>query len=221
MSNPTIPQTFAERLELARAKAFTTNQSTRLRSDVAINDSLKRESIEILSGAILAVGEELLLDIERLENRIKLSRRSNYGRVCELINILASIYSWPIADNSQAKEIPELQDRMLDILTSRNIAVTGDLLLDIKDYKGYNSYLEQTTFTVIDGQEPMYDELEFAYLTFAEYANLPLVDFKMTETMYHKLETKALDKLKLEQELAQEALDKYKAMASMPADEVA
>lgn len=206
---------FNTRLKEARARALASNGDTRLKSDIAINDVLKRESIKTLTTIIHAVADELNLDKEKLDRKINLARRSNYGRICELISIVASIYAWPIAENTQASEIPELQERMLDTLTTLGIRIDADLLLDMKDAKGYNSFLDTATYTVVPGVEPIYDELEYYYLTFAEEASLPIIDYKMTEQAYDKAESKALDRIQIEQEASAEALERFNAMTKL------
>ena len=208
---------FNTRLKEARVKALANNGDTRLKSDIAINDALKRESIKTLTTIIHSVADELNLDKEKLDRKINLARRSNYGRICEMISIIASIYAWPISENTQASEIPELQERMLDTLTSLNIHIDADLLLDMKDAKGYNSFLDTATYTVVPGVEPIYDELEYYYLTFAESASLPIIDYKMTEALYDKAEAKALDRIQIEQEASAEALERFNAMTKMGA----
>lgn len=206
--------TFDQRLKLARAKALATTGDTRLKSDVAINDALKRESVKKLTAIITSVAEDLGLDVEKYQNRIARARKSAYGRVSEMITIIASIYAWPLATNSQASEIPELQERMLDTLAGLGVNVDADLLLDIKEAKGFNSFLDESTFTIVDGVEPEYEELEYYLLTFAEEAGLPCIDYKMNESVYEKLEEKALARIAIEQQLAQEALDRHNQLNS-------
>ena len=204
--------TFEKKLAEARANNVSNHTVSRLRSEVAINDTLKRESIKTMNTVIMSIVEELGLDEERYTKRLATTRRSPYGRVCEQINILASIYAWPIDNSGQVSEIPEMQERVLDTLTSFGITVEGDLLLDIKDAKGYNSFLDETAFEVVDGIEPIYDELEYFYLTFAESAGLPIIDYKMSEDKYDKLEIKALKRIEIEKQLAEEALARHKKM---------
>lgn len=203
---------FNTRLQEARAKSLANNSDTRLKSDIAINDALKRESVKTLTTILTNVYEELGLDQERLANKIKLARKSNYGRIAEMITMVASTYAWPCADSSQASEIPELQERMLDTLASLGVQIDGDLLLDIKEAKGFNSFLDDSTFEVVDCVEPEYEELEYYLLTFATEASLPIIDYKMNESVFAKAEAKALDKIRIEQEAAQEALARHNEM---------
>ena len=203
---------FTTRLQEARAKALQNNSDTRLVSDIAINDALKRESVKTLTTILTNVYEELGLDQEKLTNKIKLARKSNYGRISEMITMVASTYAWPCADSSQASEIPELQERMLDTLSSLGIQIDGDLLLDIKEAKGFNSFLDQSTFEVVECVEPEYEELEYYLLTFATEASLPIIDYKMNETVFAKAETKALERIQIEQDAAKEALARHNEM---------
>ena len=203
---------FNSKLNKARKSRLTTNSVTRLKSDIAINDQLRRESVAKLTGIITRLGEELNLDAERLQRSIKMSRKSAYGRIPELIAKIASIYAWPLADNTQASEIDSLQETVLDTLASEGIVVDGELLLDIKEAKGFNSFLDDATFEVVEGIEPEYDELKYYLLTFADSAKLPIVDYKMNETVYNRLETKALNRIAEEKQLAEEALARHQEM---------
>lgn len=204
--------TFEQRLAEARTLKLANNGENRLKSDIAINDALKRESAKKLTTIIKTLAEELLLDTEKYDRKIALARRSPYGRISEMITMVASMYAWPVAQGGQASEIPELQERMLDTLADLGVRVDGDLLLDIKEAKGFNSFLDETIFEAVDGVEPQYEELEYYLLTFAEEASLPFVDYKMTETTYNKLEKKALERIKTEKRLAEEALARQKQM---------
>lgn len=207
-----VKEEFKQRLAEAKAKLLANNSDTRLKSDIMINDSLKRETVKTLKSVILSVAEELNLDTEKFEKRIESARRSNYGRICELISIVASIYAWPISQNTQASEIPEIRERMLDKLAELGILVDGDLLLDMKEARGHNSFLDESTFEVVSGVEPIYDELQFYFLTFAELAQLPIIDYKMNETIWSKEETKAIQRIQAELEAAQVALRRKEEM---------
>lgn len=202
--------------KLAEVKASRVNdiQATRLRSDVAINDTLRREAITSLTTTIEAIVDEFNLDVERTQRAIKAARKSEYGRVPELISIIAKNYAWPITDVSQASEIDDIQESMLDFLKDNGIIVSHDLLLDIKEAKGYHSFLDSATFEVIDGVEPEFDELEYYLLTFAEAAGLPLVDYKLEESKWNKTEAKVLAKIATEQAAAEEALANHNEMMS-------
>lgn len=204
--------TFEQRLKEARANLIQSNSDKRLISDIAINDALKRESLAKLSTLIKSVAEGLSLDIEKIERRIAQARRSDYGRICEHINILASIYAWPVSERSQASEVPAQQEAMLDILASNGVVIEGDLLLDIKEAKGYTSFINPETMEEVSALEPVYDELEYYYYTFAESAGIPIIDYKMNEQLFAKLEKQALTRIEVEKEANAEALARLKEL---------
>jgi hypothetical protein len=203
---------FQAKVAEAKAARLKSNNNQRLRSEIAINDALRRESAKTMETLVRALSDELGLDSERIERSIKAARKSKYGRVSELISKVASIYAWPLADNSQASEIPELQERVIETLASLGVNVDPDLLLDIKESKGFNSFMDQATFEVVDGIEPEYDELEYYLMTFADCAQLPIIDYKMTPAIWEANEAKALKNIKQEQQLAEEALTRHQEM---------
>ena len=210
MENNMANTTFEQRLKEARQNLIQSNSDKRLISDIAINDALKRESLAKLSTLIKSVAEGLALDMEKIERRIAQARRSNYGRICEHINILASIYAWPVAERSQASEVVAQQEAMLDILASNGVVIEGDLLLDIKEAKGYTSFINPETMEEVPALEPVYEELEYYYYTFAESAGIPIIDYKMNEQLFAKLEKQALTRIEVEKEANAEALARLK-----------
>ena len=197
-------KTFEEKLTEARTNNLGAITTTRLRSDIAINDALRRESIKALTAKLEDVYDALNLDHDMLHRKIAASRRSEYGRVPALINIIAATYAWPIADNSRASDITALQEDMLDELEG----LDGDVLLDLKEAKGYHSFLDET-FETVDGIEPDYKEYEYFVLTVADALQLPFVDNKITEQLWHKNENKALAKISIDQEQAADALARH------------
>jgi hypothetical protein len=206
---------FQAKVAEAKAARLKSNTNQRLRSEIAINDALRRESAKTMETLVRALSDELGLDSERIERSIKAARKSKYGRVSELISKVASIYAWPLADNSQASEIPELQERVIETLSSLGVNVDPDLLLDIKESKGFNSFMDQATFEVVDGIEPEYDELEYYLMTFADCAQLPIIDYKMTPVIWEANEAKALKAIEQEQQLAEEALARHQEMTQL------
>lgn len=210
MENNMANTTFEQRLKEARQNLIQSNSDKRLISDIAINDALKRESLAKLSTLIKSVAEGLALDMEKIERRMAQARRSNYGRICEHINILASIYAWPVAERNQASEVVAQQEAMLDILASNGVVIEGDLLLDIKEAKGYTSFINSDTLEEVPALEPVYEELEYYYYTFAESAGIPIIDYKMNEQLFAKLEKQALTRIEVEKEANAEALARLK-----------
>ena len=194
---------FNDKLDKARAANLGDNNASRLRSDIAINDALRRESIKALVNTLESVYEELNLDLDMLHRKIAASRRSEYGRVPALINILAATYAWPIADSSEAANIPQYQENILEILK-----LDGEILLDLKEAKGYHSFLSDD-FEVVQAIEPDYDEYNYYVLTVADALAIPYVDSKVSEEAWNRNENKALAKIKVEQAEAETALARH------------
>ncbi len=205
--------TFDDRLEAARLSATSTLRDTRLKSDTAINYELKKDSQKIVTSILLGLYEHLGLDDEKLDFSIKMARRSEYGRISELITHVAKIYSWPIEDISEVKEIDSLQEGIIEYLaTEHNLTISHDLLLDIKEAKGYHSFLTKDTYELQDSQEPEFDELGYYLRTFAEYAGMPIIDYKLTESQWLRNERKAQTKIDAEHQAAQDALSRHNAL---------
>ncbi len=210
MSKAANNPTFEERLAQAKEEANGNMRDTRLKSDTAIDYELKKVSQSIIISALQGTYEMLGLDDEKLDFSIKMARRSEYGRISELITSLAKVYNWPIEDVSEIKEIDQLQEDILQYLQAdHNITVTHDLLIDIKEAKGFHTFLARDTYELQEAQEPEYDELGFYLRTFAEYAGMPIIDYKLTYSTWSRNERKALAKVQTEQDAAELALAKH------------
>jgi len=199
-------KSFEDKLAQVRKSNLSSINTTRLRSDIAINDALRRESVNTMTSILEEVYEACGLDIDMLHRKISASRRSEYGRVPALINILAATYAWPVGDSTHATEIPQRQEDILDILN-----LDGELLLDLKESKGYHSFLDEA-FETVDGIEPDYNEYEYFVLTVADNLQIPFVDNKMSEDLWDKNERKALKKITDEKVLADEALKRHEEL---------
>jgi intein/homing endonuclease len=194
---------FTDKLNAARTANLGELTSTRLRSDIAINDALRREAIKSLTQKLEEIYEELDLDLDTLHRKIAASRRSEYGRVPALINILAATYAWPIHNNSEAANISQYQEQMADLLH-----LDAEILLDLKEAKGYHSFLNED-FEIVDGVEPDYEEYQYYILTVADALQIPYVDNKINTTTWTNNETKALAKISVEQAEAATALARH------------
>lgn len=208
-----INTTFEDRVEAAREANVISITTNRLLSNVAIDDTLKRESLSTMKVIVNGVCDLLDLDSERLEGQIKSARKSEYGRVPQLLIILANMYAWPILDKADAKDIDDKQEEILDYLAdTHKIKVSGDLLLDIKEAKGYHSFLDKDTYEVIDGVEPEFEEITYYLQTLAEHCGLPFIDIKLDEVKWNKVEAKSLIKIQIEHEAAQTALSNHEEL---------
>ncbi len=203
---------YQDKLESVRESATLAMVERRLRSSAAIDDNLKRESISTLTTILKDVNELLGLDADKLSMSIKGARKSEYGRIPEMVTALTKMYAWPIESIDDVKEIDEKQEEIRELLASKGIVLSHDLLLDIKEAKGYHSFLDKDTFEIIDGVEPEYEEFNYYITTAAEAMDLPYVDFKLQEAKWEKNEDKALAKIKIEHEAAQAALDAHKKL---------
>lgn len=194
---------FNDKLDKARMNNLGDINATRLRSNIAINDALRRESIKALTSKLEDVYEEVGMDIDMLHRKIAASRRSEYGRVPALINILAATYAWCVTDSSEAANIPQNQERIAELLH-----IDGEVLLDLKEAKGYHSFLDDE-FQIVDAVEPDYEEYEYYILTIADALAIPYVDNKLNEQKWLANEAKALGKISVEQSEAETALARH------------
>jgi len=191
------------------------NTTEVLRSEATISNMLISESINKLAPIITNLYDDFDRDTTNLKQFIRRGTRKDiYGRVPSLINKLVSLYVSPIVDGPwEADKELELQDQIIDTLNDQGYPVTHDMLLDIKDFKGYTTFITDDN-ELLSGQEPQYTELQDSYIIVAEALNLPAVDFKLTPEIYTQAEHKALAKAKAEQEAINDALTKAKELAN-------
>ncbi len=198
----------------------TTHAELSNNSDIIQTQAAKRSTIKSLETILLGMYDELDLDTDRLENAFKAARKSEYGRIAELISSIAKTYNWPIEDKANMKEINAKQDQLIDFLAdSYNLIVTHDMLLDIKESKGYHSFIDKETYTIVECVEPEYEEFQACILEFAMAAtrsNLPItvIDYKLNSTIWDKNEDKAIQKAREEEAFAQAELDKHNSLMS-------
>ena len=153
--------------------------------------SERLKAIKTLKHIIENVGALTTLDEESIENRVKFAttRSGEYGKIGNLLNLLSSIYSWPVADKSEAKDIPEIQEEIIEYLLIAVTPKVADLqkdfkdatrdtilevvealkddkraelqlyLSDLKESKGYHAFIDETTMELTDGVEPVIDDL--------------------------------------------------------------
>lgn len=206
-------QEFETKLEAIREARMESNTATRLRSDAAINDVLMREAVTDLSALIHKVGAIAELDEDSLDASIKLARRSEYGRIPQMLSKICSIYAWPVDSVADAKEIPERQEEILEVLNKySNHNIDDDLLMDLKESKGSHTFMDSKTKEVVDAKEPMFEEFAYYVTTLADYLGVPIVDNKLDEAKWHKAEAKAIAKIAKEQEEDEIALAAHKAL---------
>jgi len=202
---------FEARVAKARVEKLGKLTVTRLTSEIAIDDTLRRESARAMIELLGKVSDSIGYDDEMLDRKVSVTRRSEYGRIPALVNILANLYNWPISGNGNPSEVEGLREDIVDCLNDNNIVIDPDLLLDLREAKGYHSFVDDEG-NLVEAVEPDFDEYEFFMLTFADKASLPVVDNKLTRAKWLKLEVKA--KANAEAEIAemQEALARHEAV---------
>ena len=181
---------FEAKVAEERERKLNEIQLKRLSSETAINDALRRESTKRMVSILNAVADTIDYDSEMLERKLMATRRSEYGRVPAMINILANLYAWPVSTHGNPAEVEGLRDDIIEVLTEQGVVIDPDLLLDIKDAKGYHTFIDDEG-NIVEAVEPDFEEYEFFILTFAEKAGLPLVDLKLSPTKWRREEAKA------------------------------
>jgi len=173
--------------------------TTRTISDITINNRLVAQSVDVLKPIVLSLSTKLGKDDKFLQQFFRRGiRKDSYGKVPAAINKLVALYASPIIDKPWDAQLElDLQDEIIETLQSKGWNITHDMMLDIKEYKGFNSFMDDE-YNVVSGEEPNYVALYDAYVEFAEAANLSAVDFKMTEEVYSKNESIAMTKIQRE-----------------------
>lgn len=187
-----------------------TGTTTVVNADVQAGMVAKREARATLKELLINIGEEIQFDSERIERSIATTRRSMYGEIPALIIAISAKYAWPISAGQSVTELPELQDRIIEILEPYGI--DSDLLLDIKEAKGFNSFLDMETFKPVQGIVPEYDEFEFLLTEFAVKLGIKFLDLKLSPAVYDKRELIALKDIENEQKEAELALALHEEM---------
>ncbi len=168
-----------------------------------LNYNNKKESITTVKAILLELYTLLDLDTDKLHGSTTMARKSEYGRIPEMLSKIASIYAWPIDDIADIKEISEKQEEILDYFKGK---LDGDLLLDLKESKGNHSFLDKTSYEIIPSNEPEYEDYEFLIYKLAGNLDLTYVDFKLNEDKWERNELKAQESIAIEQHAAELAL---------------
>jgi len=208
------PVTLEALVEARRAEKAAALANMRV-SNAAVDYELRAEAIRTVRDVVTTVLDVTDLDEERVMNRFNMLRRDEYGRVPGAINILASIYAWPVASVEEASSISEVQENIMDALQAAgyvnkfNKHSLADMLMEVKEVKGFHTFLDNEKFETVEGVEPAYDELSYLYASIAQILGLPLVDFKLTEDKWEKNEAKIIKKVEAELEAAEIALAEH------------
>ena len=204
---------FEARVAKAREIKLEQMQITRLSSDVAVDRTLRRESVYKLKLLLHAIADEINYDEEVLDRQIAVTRRSIYGRIPAMLNLVAKIYSWPISSNGNASEVKGLQEDIIDFLNSKSYAISEDMLIDIKETKGSPKWLDDEGNEWSE-KEPVIDEYRDAILEIATILGLSAVDLKLTETRWKVFATKQAEEVEKEKKAIAEALKRHEKVSA-------
>ena len=142
------------------------------------------------------------------------------GHIGDSIALISKSMLWPVAGRESAnisqiqeniqlaiidnKEIQEEYSKFynsLDVEDSDELNSTYALdlmaLTDLKAVRGYNSFMDRETAEVNEGVEPDYEACESLINSITNSMGVVYVDYKMTEALWSKAETKAVKKIAL------------------------
>lgn len=149
------------------------------------NAKANREAYNGLRKIILDITEEVGLDEEKMANRINSARRSEYGPINGLINLLVSVCNWP-AEPGDGANVSINQKTIEDKYPQIDML----MLDDIKSFRGYHSFVSDE-LQVIDGIEPDYDNYRDHCAVLLEDLSLRSVKPTINEQQWQKREAAA------------------------------
>lgn len=173
----------------------------------ALNYNLRKDSTAILKNLITEVAELANLDDERVQRRIDAAKRSPYGRIPGLFNLLTSIVLWPV-DGRDVSGVMEVKQEIIE-----KYKFEEELFLDLKAAKGFHTFLSDD-HEIIKGQEPDFDEYKMLCLLLAQQLNIPVVDFSLDIDKWKANEDEATKDAQVDFEDAQIELQRYKEMTA-------
>lgn len=212
----TEQELFDAKIEEIRANRQTALAVKRLRSDSAINDVLRKESIQTLNAIVKVIADNSKLDEDELVSWAKGVRTSKaskeYGRIPALIFIITKSFAWPIVDKSDAREIEDIQEEINEALEEKSLPTLNiESVMDINEAKGYHSFMTDEGDQV-DAVEPEYDQLEYSLIQFCETFDIPFIDFKLSASKWNRTEIKAVAEVEMLAQANQDAIDREEAL---------
>jgi hypothetical protein len=166
----------------------------------------ERKTITALEGKINTIVDELGLDEEKMQRRIEVALRSEYGRVNGMVNLLAAICNWP-ADSGDGASVGENRK-----VIKEKLKIDLMLLEDIRTYRGFHSF-HTDELEIIDGVEPQYEDYEdYVAILLQDMGLTPYTKATINPEQWEKAEERAKEKAKLDVESMRIAVERHKAM---------
>lgn len=165
----------------------------------------ERATINALKAIVNKIVDVIGLDEEKMNRRIEIAMRSEYGRINGMVNLLAEVTNWPAeqGDGTAVGENRKVIEEKLDL----------DLMLleDIRTYKGYHTFATDELETRT-GVEPMYEDYEDFVAILLEDMGLTPGRVTISSDTWTKTEKKAVESTKLELERMRIAVERHKAL---------
>ncbi len=180
-TNPT--QVAANNATASRTKYLQTNKN-------AVNYTLRLDSINTLKECINKAVTIADMETDKVSRRVKAAMKSEYGKVPGLINLLAAIINWP-TDSKTPDNLSTVQDKICSELGIEQVMID-----DIREAKGFHTFLTDD-HDLMDGIVPDFDEYSMLCELIASKLELSVVDIKLDEATWNKLELKAAENAKI------------------------
>lgn len=169
----------------------------------ALNYELRLESIDTATKLIHKAGEIAELDVDKLNRRISVALKSEYGKVPGLLNLLSNIVAWPAEQGSAPSNLTEIKQSICE-----ELLVSESIFTDLKESKGFHTFISDD-HEVISGVEPDYLEYIMLLRLIANKINIPVLDIKLTEESWDKAEARAIAKAEKDMSALKEELEAH------------
>lgn len=165
----------------------------------------ERTTLKELINIIDSICELCGLDQEKMVRRISVAKKSEYGRINGLLNLLASLVMWP-AEQGDGASVSTNQKLITDTLN-----VDIDLLEDIKSFRGYHTFVSDE-LEIIDGVEPNYEDYSDYCHIFLEGIELAPSRVVLDESKWQNAEKRAKVRAETELKEMEEAVANHKLL---------
>jgi hypothetical protein len=155
----------------------------------AKRETIKQDkaAVKRLTDLVYQITDLCGLDEEKMVRRVATAKKSEYGRINGLINLLSSVCTWP-AEAGDGASVTANQKLIQDSLD-----LDLDMLDDIRSFRGYHTFVSDD-LEIIDGIEPSYED-------YSDYCTIMLEDLGLSSSkptisrdIWQKAEDRAIDK---------------------------